>query len=91
MDCSKNYQWPLEHQNILVWKSCRWSQLVLALQGVGFPLSDCSLHLLTCYFNKDLFSSATLLQGSPYLPAENAAFMSGVEASRRSMVRQGKG
>lgn len=54
----------------------------MALQEVGFPLSDSSLHLLTCYFNKDLFSSATPLQSSPYLPAENADFISEVEAGQ---------
>lgn len=52
-------------------------ELQMESTGVGpargrFPsLSDCSFWLITCYFNKELFSSATL-QGSPYLAAGNA-------------------
>ena len=90
MHYSQNYQWPLGDHNILVWKSCRWSQLVLVLQDkVDFPLSDCSLHLLTCYYNKDSSSLAALPQGLPYLPAKNADFASEVEAGQRVMGRQG--
>lgn len=79
MEYSQNYQWSLGYQNILVWKSLRWSQIVLILQGnADFPLSDCSLHLLICYYKKDSSSLATLPQGSPYLPAEKADFVSEV-------------
>lgn len=88
---SQNYQQPSGDQNILVWKSCWQNQFVLpSLQDkVNLPLSDCSLHLLTCYYNKDSSSLATLPPGSPYLPAENADFTSEVKAGQRAMGRKG--
>lgn len=70
--------------------SCRWSQQILVLKSkVDFPPSYCSFHLLSCYYNKDLASLAAQPQGSPYLPAENADFISEVETGRKAMGKQG--